>query len=61
MIWQCGTHCQIICHPFQLFEATDENDLEVAIVVLREGTHIDNAEEERSACAGTYFGMSDAR
>ena len=39
---------------FQIFEATDENDLEVAMVVLRGGTHID---EERSA----RVGMRDAR
>ena len=35
-------------------EATDENDLEAAMVVLRGGTHIDKDEEERSARAGTY-------
>ena len=46
---------------FQMFEATDENDLEFAMVVLRGGTHIDNDEEERSARVGTYFGMRDAR
>ena len=48
-------------NEFQIFEAADENDLEVAMVVLRGGTHIDKAEEERSARAGTYFGMRDAR
>ena len=48
-------------NEFQIFEATDENDLEVAMVVLRGGTHIDKAEEERSARAGTYLGMRDAR
>ena len=42
-------------------EATDENDLEFAMVVLREGAYIDNDEEERSARVGTYFGMRDAR
>ena len=31
------------------------------MVVLRWGTHINKAEEEQSARAGTYFGMSDAR
>ena len=31
------------------------------MVVIRRGTHIDKAEEERSARAGTYFGMRDAR
>ena len=33
---------------FQRFEATDENDLEFAKVVLRGGTHIDNDDEEPS-------------
>ena len=40
---------------FQIFEATDENDLEAAMVVLRGGTHIERQEEERSARAGTYL------
>ena len=40
---------------------TDENDLEVAMVVLRGGTHIEKDEEERSAHAGTYLGMRDER
>ena len=31
---------------FQIPEATDENDLEAAILVLRAGTHIDKDEEE---------------
>ena len=30
---------------FQIFEATDENDLEAAMVVLRVGTHIERHEE----------------
>ena len=30
-------------------------------VVLREGTHIDKDEKERSARIGTYRGMRDAR
>ena len=46
---------------FQMFEATAEIDLEIAMVVLRGGTHIDNDEEERSARIGTYRGMRDAR
>ena len=46
---------------FQMFEATDENDLEFAMVFLRGGTHIANDEEKRSARVGTYFGMRDAR
>ena len=44
-----------------MFDATDENDFEVAMVVLRERTHIDKDEEERSARVGTYGGMSEAR
>ena len=42
-------------------EATNENDLMAAMVVLRGGTHIDIDEEERSARAGTYRGMREAR
>ena len=48
-------------NKFHIFEATDEKDLEVGMMVLRGGTHIDKAEEERSARAGTYFGMRYAR
>ena len=33
-------------HSKIIFEATDENDLEDAMVVLRGGTHIENDEEE---------------
>ena len=46
---------------FQIFEATDENDLEAAMVVLRGGTQIERHEEERSGRAGTYLGMRDER
>ena len=46
---------------FQILEATDENDLEAAMVVLREGMHIERHEEERSGRAGTYLGMRDER
>ena len=46
---------------FQIFEAKDENDLEVAMVVLREETHIDKDEEEQSARVCAYRGMRDAR
>ena len=48
-------------NAFQIFEATDENDLEVAMVVLRGGTNIDKDDEERSARADTYLGMRDAK
>ena len=47
-------------NAFQTFEATNENDLEVAMVVLRGGTHIEK-DEERSARAGTFLGMRDER
>ena len=36
-------------NEFQILGATDENDLEAAMVVLRGGTHIEKDEEERSA------------
>ena len=48
-------------NAFQIFEATDENDLEAAMVVLSRGTHIEKDEVERSARAGTYLGMRDER
>ena len=48
-------------NTFQIFEATYENDLEIAMVVLRGETHMDNDEEERSARVGTYRGMRVAR
>ena len=44
-------------NAFQIFEATDENDLENAMVVLRGGTHIEKDENKRS----TYLGMRDER
>ena len=34
------------------FGATDENDLEAAMEVLRRGTHIDKDDEERSDRTG---------
>ena len=43
---------------FQIFDATDENDLEVAMKVLRKGTPIDKDEEDRSDRTGTCRGMS---
>ena len=36
-------------------EATDENDLDLAIAVFREGMHIDKEEEDRSDRVGTYI------
>ena len=47
-------------NEFQILGATDENDLEVAMVVLRGGTHIEK-DEERSARIGTYLGMRDEK
>ena len=37
-------------------EATDENDLDLAIAVFREGMHIEKEEEDRSDRVGTYRG-----
>ena len=45
-------------------EATDENDLDLAIAVFREGMHIDKEEEDRSDRSdrvGTYRGTRAAR
>ena len=41
---------------FQMSEATDEKDLDLAIAVFLEGTHIDKEEEDRSDRVGTYRG-----
>ena len=46
---------------FQTLEATDENDLDLAISVFRVGIHSDNEEEDRSDRVGTYRGISVAR
>ena len=48
-------------NPFQVSEATDENDLDLAIAVFREGMHIDKEEEDRSDRVGTYRGTRAAR
>ena len=48
-------------NEFQILGATDEKDLEAAMVVLHGGTHIKKDEEEQSARAGTYLGMRDER
>ena len=42
-------------------KATDENDLDLAIAVFREGMHIDKKEEDRSDRVGTYRGTRAAR
>ena len=41
---------------FQVSEATDENDLDLAIAVFCEGVQIDKEEEDRSDRVGTYRG-----
>ena len=46
---------------WQVSEATDENDLDLAIAVFSEGMHIDKEEEDRSDCVGTYHGTRAAR
>ena len=46
---------------FQVSEATDENDLDLAIAFFREGMHIDKEEEDRSDRVGTYRGTRAAR
>ena len=51
----------LVMHSYQMFETTDENDFEVAMVVSCGGTNIDEDEEEWSASIGTYRGMSEAR
>ena len=38
---------------FQIYEATDEHDLDFAIAVFRVGTRIDTGEEDRSDRVGT--------
>ena len=45
---------------FQIFGATDENDLEDAMEVLRKGTPIDKDEEDLSDRTGANRGMSTA-
>ena len=45
----------------QVSEATDENDLDLAIAVFCEGTHIDKEEEDRSDRVGTYRETRAAR
>ena len=46
---------------FQVSEATDEKDLDIAIAVLREGMDIDKEEDDRSDRVGTYRGTITAR
>ena len=46
---------------FQTLEATDENDLDFAIPVLRLGTCRDNEEEDRNDRVGTNRGIRAAR
>ena len=46
---------------FQVSEATDEKDLDLAIAVFLEGMDIDKEEEDRSDRVGTYRGTMAAR
>ena len=46
---------------FQVSEATDENNLDLAIAVFREGMHVDKEEEDRSDRVGTYRRTRAAR
>ena len=46
---------------FQIFGATDENDLDIGMEVLCKGTHIDMDEENWSDRTGAYRGKSTAR
>ena len=46
---------------FQVSEATNENDLDLAIAVFREGLHVDKGEEDRSDLVSTYRGRRAAR
>ena len=46
---------------FQIVDATDENDLEIAMEVLRKGTHTDKDEEDRSDRTGANREISVAR
>ena len=41
-------------NEFQIFGATDENDLEVAMEVLRKGTHTDKDEERSGVIAQVH-------
>ena len=46
---------------FQVSEATNENDMDLAIAVFREGMHIDKEKEDRSDRVGTYRGTRAAK
>ena len=45
---------------FQVSEATDKKDLDLAIAVFCEGMDIDKEEEDRSDRVGTYRGTMAA-
>ena len=51
----------MVYNLFQVSEATDEKDLDLAIAVFGEGMDIDKEEEDRSDRAGTYRGKMVAR
>ena len=46
---------------FQVSEATDENDSDLAFAVFLEEMHIDKEDEDRSDRVGTYRGTRAAR
>ena len=46
---------------FQVSEATDEKNLDLAIAVFRKGMHIDKKEKDCSDRLGTYRGTRAAR
>ena len=58
--WKSGNGWKMTWGLFQIYEATDENDLDFTIAVFRVGTHIDN-EEDRNDRVGTYRGIRAAR
>ena len=45
-------------NEFQILGATDENDLEVAMVVLRGGTHIEK-DEEKAECSRRHISWNE--
>ena len=51
----------MVINLFQMSEATDEKDLELAIAVFREVVQIDNKENDRSDRIGTYRETRAAR
>ena len=46
---------------FQVSEAADEKDLDIAFAVFREGMNIDKEEKDHNDCVGTCRGTMAAR